>query len=325
MRWAATLRSTEWTGYIFGDKQVRLWHKHLGMKGVEVLKERLDAFFLRRKFIPAYEISEDNLDNFLKNIMRFKPILLDGYAESYNIISQHLRDKNYSGWKPKGIMSSGQTLPPQSRNRIEKAFGCKVFDKYGSREFAGGIAYQCAEQVGYHIVAECNIVEIIKDGRPAQPGEIGEIVITELNNYALPLIRYKVGDLAVAMDPNYKCKCGRGLPLMGDIQGRKQATIIGTKKQLIPGTFFARLFADYDYAIRQFQVMQTEFGSITIKIVKANRYQDSVLSNITKEIKKHLGNDLKIKVEFVDVIPLGKTGKRHHSISFIDLDDIKKN
>ncbi len=323
MRWAATLRSTEWTGYSFGDGQVRLWHKYLSMKKVEVLKEVLDAFFTRRKFIPAYEIGEENIKNFLADIMKWKPILLDGYAESYNIIAQYLRNFKYQGHKPKGIMSSGQTLPPDSRKRIEEAFGCKVYDKYGAREFAGGLAYQCSEQDGYHMVAECSIIEIVDtEGKPVVPGEVGEVVVTELNNYALPLIRYRLGDFAVAMDPEKQCACGRGLPLMGAIEGRIQATILGTKKQMIPGTFFARLFSNYDYAVRQFQVVQKEFGKITMKIVKAHRYDNKVLENIYTEIRKHLGSDIHIDVEFVDVIPLGRTGKRHHSVSHLDLNKI---
>ena len=323
MRWAATLRSTEWTGYRFGDRQVRLWHKHLGMKKIEIMKEMIEAFFSKRKFIPAYEISENNIKNFLGEIMKFKPVLLDGYAESYNIIAQHLRHFEYEGHRPKGIMSSAQTLPAESRKRIEDAFGCKVFDKYGAREFAGGIAYQCPEQNGYHNVAECGIIEIVdNEGRQVQPGETGKVVVTELNNYALPLIRYKLGDFAVAMDPNVACKCGRGLPLVGNIDGRIQATILGTKKQMVPGSFFARLFANYDFAIRQFQVVQIELGKITMLIVKANRYDDKVLQDVHVEIRRHLGDDMIVEVKFVDVIPLGRTGKRHHSMSQLDLNEI---
>lgn len=324
MRAAATHRAMEWTGWQFGDKQVRLWHKHLGMKPLEVLKERIDAFFTRRKFIPAYEISEQNLETFLTDVMRWKPVLLDGYAESYNIIAQCLRGEGYKGHKPRGIISSGQTLPPQSRKRIEEAFGCKVYDKYGAREFAGGIAYQCDKQDdGYHVVAECSIIEIVDaDGKHVKPGETGIVLVTELNNYAMPLIRYRLGDFAVAVDPEEICACGRGLPLIGPVQGRIQATILGTHKQLIPGTFFARLFSNYDHAIRQFQVVQTDFGAITLKIVKANLYDDSILQQVLKEIRKHLSDDIKVSVEFVDVIPLGRTGKRHHSVSHLDLNQL---
>lgn len=324
MRAAATQRAMEWTGWRFGDRQVRLWHKHLSMKKVEVLKERIDAFFTRRKFIPAYEISEENLQTFLAEVMRYKPVLLDGYAESYNIIAQCLRGGGYQGHKPRGIISSGQTLPVSSRKRIEEAFGCKVYDKYGAREFAGGIAYQCKDQSdGYHVVAECSIIEIVDaEGKHVKPGETGIVLITELNNYAMPLIRYRLGDFAVAVDPEKVCACGRGLPLIGPVQGRIQATILGTRKQLIPGTFFARLFSNYDYAVRQFQVVQKDFGAITLNIVKAHRYDDSVLEQILKEIRKHLSDDIKVDVKFVDVIPLGRTGKRHHSVSHLDLDTL---
>lgn len=324
LRWAATLRSLEWTGYRFGDRQIRLWHKCLGMKGIEVFKEILDAKMSRRKFVPAYEIDDSALDRFVNTIMRYKPVILDGYAESYNLIARYLRSNNYNGWKPKGIMSSGQSLPPESRKIIEEGFGCKVFDKYGAREFAGGTAYECEHGAGYHVVAEGTIIEIIKDGRIAQPGEIGEVVITDLNNYAMPLIRYSIGDLAVQVDNSIPCPCGRGLPRIGQIWGRVQSIIIGTRNQMIPGTFFARLFADYDYAVKRFQIIQEEFGSVTLKIVKANQFTDHVIEQAKRQMWKHMGEDLKINVEFVDEVALGRTGKRQHSVSSLDIGQFSK-
>ncbi|MFA6322252.1 MAG: glycosyltransferase [Candidatus Buchananbacteria bacterium] len=319
MRWAATRRSLEWMGYRFGDRQLRLWHKYLGMRSLESVKEILEAFLARRKFIPAYEMSADNLDKFVKKMEKFKPVILDGYAESYNLIANYFRHRSYNGPIPKGIMSSAQTLPDESRKIIEEKFHCKVFDKYGSREFAGGIAYECEQHQGYHIVAECNIIEIIKDGRPALPGEIGEVVVTELNNFDLPLIRYKLGDLAMQIDNSQTCSCGRGLPRLGAIQGRAQATIVGTSRQFIPGTFFARLFADHSYAVKQFQVVQDKFGEVTINIVKANLFTDEVLSQILKTMKKFMGEDLVIHINYVDQIALGRTGKMQHSVSHLDL------
>jgi phenylacetate-CoA ligase len=319
LRWAATIRSLEWTGYRFGDRQIRLWHKYLGMKGLEIVKEILDAKMSRRKFIPAYEIDDAGLESFVQGLMAYKPVVLDGYAESYNLIARYLHSHRYEGRRPKGIMSSGQSMPLKSRKTIEEGFGCKVFDKYGCREFAGGTAYQCETGEGYHIVAEGTIIEIVKEGRHALPGEVGEIVLTDLNNYAMPLIRYAIGDLAVAMDNSVPCRCGRGLPRIGQVYGRVQSIIFGTQNQMIPGTFFARLFADFDYGVKQFQVVQEQFGGITIKIVKANLFSDSILDYIKKQIRKHMGEDLNISFEFVDEISLGQTGKRQHSVSFLDV------
>src|SRR6185295_20378238 len=120
-----------------------------------------------------------------------------------------------------------------SRQIIESNFQCGVFDKYGSREFSG-IAYECEAHEGHHIVAENYIVEILKDGVPAEPGELGEVVITDLNNFCMPLIRYRVGDLAVAMDNTKTCPCGRGLPRIGRIEGRTQAIIFGPNGLFMP-------------------------------------------------------------------------------------------
>lgn len=329
LRWAATQRSLEWTGWWFGNRQVRLWHKYLGMRPLEVVKEIFDAFLTRRRFIPAYEITDANLQRYVHKIMRFKPILLDGYAESFNFLARYLKLTNafefYQGFKPKGIMTSAQTLPEESRKIIEEIFGCQVLDKYGAREFGGGIAYQCGQTQGYHVVAECNVVEIIKDGQPAKPGEIGEVVITELNNYALPLIRYKIGDLAVKVPDNYQCPCGRGLPLIGSIVGRMQSIVVGTSHQYIPGTFFNRVFFKHDSAVRQYQIVQERFGELLIKLVKANLFTDDVLKEILKDIKEHMGDDLNIEVEFVNEIPLGRTGKRQHCISYLDPLDVSQN
>lgn len=325
MRWAATQRSLEWTGYQFGDRQVRLWHKYLGMKKNEIVKEILDAKLTRRKFIPAYEISDDNLEKYVSDMMRYRPVLLDGYAESYHLLARFLKYNKYKGHKPKGIMSSGQTLPNESRKIIEETFGCGVFDKYGGREFVGGVAYQCEVRNGYHVVDECNIVEILKDGRPAVPGEVGEVVITELNNYAMPLIRYKIGDLAVQRDPQEVCPCGRGLSLIGEIQGRIQAIVIGTDNQFIPGTFFNRVFFKHDAAIRQYQVIQEKQGELRLKIIKANLFTDKVLAEIFSDIRMHMGHDLRIHVEFVEEIPLGRTGKRQYCISLLDPLHVSKN
>lgn len=322
IRWAATLRGILWTGYQFGDRQLRLWHKYLGMSWQQVVREIFDAKLTRRNFIPAYEMDEAGLEKFMAKINSCRPVFMDGYAESFNFIAKYLKSKSYDGHKPKVIMSSAQNLPEDSRKIIESAFGCQMFDKYGAREFGGGLAYECQSHQGHHIVAECNIIEIVRDGKPVAPGEIGEVVITDLNNFAVPLIRYRLGDLATQIDNTEICPCGRGLPRIGKIEGRIQAMIVGTNNQFVPGSFFARLFADYEYMIRQFQVVQEEFGQLKFRIVKADLFNDEVLQKIISDTKKYLGQDLKITVEFVDLIEMGRTGKRQHSVSRIDVSQI---
>lgn len=319
IRWASTLRSMEWAGYQFGDKQIRLWHQTLGMSVTQVIREYLDAVFNRRSFIPAFEMSDENLKRFAKKLEQVKPILIDGYAESFNFLAHYLKNYDFKKIHPKGIISSAQMLPPQSRKIIEEKFGCKVFDKYGSREFSG-IAYECDAHDGHHVIAESYVVEILKNGVPAKPGEIGEVVITDLNNYCMPMIRYRVGDLAVAMDNKTVCACGRGLPRIGEIEGRVQAIIVGSNGRYIPGTFFAHFFKDYDYVIRQYQVSQEEVGKLNLKIIKAHRFNEESITEIIKKLKEFLGHETHIELEYVDQIKMVRTGKHQGSISKVKFD-----
>jgi phenylacetate-CoA ligase len=319
LRWAATQRSMEWTGYRFGDRQARLWHQTIAMSRSQIIRERIDAWFNRRMFIPVFEMSDRNIENTFRKLRSFKPILIDGYAEVFNFLAYYIKNHKIIPVKPKGIVSSAQMLPEPSRRIIEGAFECGVFDKFGSREFSG-IAYECEAHDGHHIVSECYVVEILKNGKPVAPGEMGEVVITDLNNYCLPFIRYRLGDLAVAMDNTIQCRCGRGLPRIGNIEGRVQAIIIGSNGEYIPSAFFGHFFKDYDYLMRQYQVIQDEPGKILLKIVKGPRFAEEPFAEILKILHRTLGEETEIKVEFVDKVAMVRTGKQHGSISKLNID-----
>jgi len=319
-RWAATLRAQEWTGYRFGDPTVRLWHQTIGMSKSQAFQEHADAWFANRFYIPIFEMSDSGLEQMMDQIRRKKPVLIDGYAEAFDFLAQYIRTRGGDlGFQPKALMSSAQTLPGKSREIIEKAFGCRVFDKYGSREFSG-IAYECDAHAGHHVVSEGYLVEILVEGRPANPGETGEVVITDLNNYCMPFIRYRIGDLAEAMAADVPCTCGRGMPRIGEIQGRVQSIIQGTDGRYVPGTFFAHCLKDYDHAISRFQVVQEEPGALKFYVVKAGRYSDDVMEEVKATFRRYLGDKLRVDVEFVDNIEMVRTGKRLASVSKLPID-----
>jgi phenylacetate-coenzyme A ligase PaaK-like adenylate-forming protein/glycosyltransferase involved in cell wall biosynthesis len=318
-RFATTLRALEWTGWRFGDRQARLWHQTIGMSRLEVARERVDAWFMRRLFVPAYEMAPDQLEEFVRRIREHRPVLVDGYAESFNFLAHYATEGGNPGFSPKAIMSSAQMLTESSRDAIEKAFGARVFDKYGSREFSG-IAYECASSRDHHVMDESYLVELLVEGRPAEPGETGEVVITDLNNFSVPLIRYRIGDLAVAVEQSEPCACGRWLSRIGRIEGRTQAIVHCADGTWLPGTFFAHFFKDYEYAIRFFQVHQTEVGSMTLRLVKNSRFTDDALTELLDGLRSFTGQTMAIDVEFVDEIPLGVTGKRTPVVSEVALD-----
>ena len=169
-------------------------------------------------------------------------------------------------------------------------------------------------------MSEGYIVEILRDGRPAAPGETGEVVITDLNNYCMPFIRYRIGDLAEAVDNSQPCSCGRGLPRIGNIDGRVQSIIQGVDGRYLPGTFFAHYLKEFDFAFKLYQVVQEEHDAMTFKVVKGSRYSDDVLDEVLATFRHYLGDDMRIDVEFVEDMEMIRTGKRLASVSRLPVD-----
>lgn len=318
MRWAATLRSQEWTGYKFGDKCARLWHQTIGMSFIQIVKEKLDAILSRRIFIPAFDMDNKKLNLYMNKLNKYKPSFIDGYAESFNFFSQYAAT-NKIKLDLKGIMTSAQIMPQHVKNKIEKQFNCKVYDKYGAREFSG-IAYEDGTNTDHLVVSENYIIEIIKNGKPAKKDEDGEVVITDLNNYCMPFIRYRIGDIAT----NSRIDCSKslrpGLFRIGVVKGRTQAIIFGHDNIYFPGAFFYHFFKDYEYLIKQFQIIQSKKGEIDLKIVKGSMFNKSELSSVLNDLKKYLGKKFIIKISIVDNIDLGRTGKRQGIVSHLKYD-----
>jgi len=269
-------------------------------------------------FIPAFEVDPVSLERTIKKINRFRPRLIDGYAESLNLIASYLIATNQKlTFRPEAVMSSAQALTQQTREQIEIAFGCRVFDKYGSREFSG-IAYECGQTNLHHIVDECYIVELLVDNRPARPGEIGEVVVTDLLNFATPLIRYRIGDLAIAIDDRVPqpCVCGRAHSLIGRIEGRTQAIVHCSNGRWMPGAFFLHFFKNYETEIRFFQIHQSKKGSFELRIVPTPTLTEESLAAILQGLRQYVG-DTEISVVRVSEIPLVRTGKRSPIVSSV--------
>jgi phenylacetate-CoA ligase len=317
MRFASTLRAYEMLGWKFGEPQLRLWHQTLGMSRTQVIREKFDAYLQNRKFVGAFQIDHSAIEGLLNQIDRERPVLIDGYAESLNMLSLHAQRR--SNWSPRAILSSAQELPKITQMNIEGMFGCKVLNKYGAREFSG-IAYECLSQQGMHVLMESYIVEILRNGKPVLPGEVGEVFITDLNNYSMPLIRYRIGDLAELSPLLNSCPCGRSTTKISRIIGRTQALVEGGNGVLMPGTFFSHFFKEYFDYVKSYQIIQSADKSIKIKLIPTARMHSDIPLEITRGLKIHLGSDSLVTCELVDEIPLGRTGKRQSVVSELHFD-----
>ena len=320
MRYAAVLRCWEWTGWRFGDKSIRLWHQTIGMTEEQVKKEWLDAFLMRREFLPVFEMDDKNLMKYVLKIKEYKPKLMDGYAEAFDILANFIRINEIDDVFVPAVVTSAQMLSDKMRENITKYMHTEVFDRYGCREFST-IAHECEKHIGYHVNAENLIVEIIKNNQQAQSGEIGEVVITDLNNYSQPLIRYRLGDLAKRITG--KCPCGRGLPLIGKIYGRTKGVILGLNGRYLTTAFFLHYLKEFDDEIRKFQIIQEKADFIIIKIIPENKTKGistRTKKKIVEDFKKFLGSNMQIEFELTGKIEMIKTGKHLSVISKLNFD-----
>lgn len=300
-QWAAALRTAESAGYKFGGPMIELWPEPFDLTPRQRTFDKIDAALANRTRIPIFELSKERMDDMLETIAQVAPLIIEGYAETLHALAHHIQEHGGPLKKrPRAVLSCEQTLGPEARRTIEQAFGCRVFDRYLSREF-GMIAHECEVHEGLHVFAEGNIVEILRDdGEPAAPGEEGNVVITGLNNYCMPLIRYQIGDRATAADPAEPCSCGRGAPRIKNILGRRACIVVGEGGRSVPGTFFAHYLKDYDYAFERFQVIQTEPSAMTLRIARGGRFSRDILDNALATFRRYLGEGMRIDVELAE-------------------------
>ena len=207
---------------------------------------------------------------------------------------------------------------PYQRKVIEDVFGCDVYDGYGCRD-GNANAMECVEHTGYHIAAEQVIMEFVsmKDGEHVSPGEVGEIIATDLHNYAMPFIRYAVEDVAVPSDEI--CPCGRGLPLLKSIEGRVFDIITLKNGTMLSGLPLTDEL-DHMESIKQYQIFQKSENELIVKIVRRKIYTQEDTKRILNALRRHTRGEMKIKIEFVDEIPTTGAGKRRYIISNMKYD-----
>ncbi len=316
-RQAVTRRGYGWAGAYGGVKQAYIWGVALQKESLfRKLKQELHHRVLRQKYFNSFDFGEQEMALCQSALEKYSPDIIVGYTNPLYNFAQYINAKTPAPRiRPRSIITGAEKLHEFQRQEIENAFQAKVFNTYGSREFML-IAMECEQHNGLHISAENLFVEILReDGSPANPGEYGRIVITDLHNYGMPFIRYEIGDLAIQSDR--ACSCGRGLPMLDDIIGRSLDMIKTPGGKMIPGEFFPHLLKDFS-CIQRFQVVQDKLDKLTIKIVSRCKMDTGELNLLKAEVLKVMGTGIDINYQFVDNIPLTKTGKHRVTISNIE-------
>jgi phenylacetate-CoA ligase len=208
-------------------------------------------------------------------------------------------------------------LQPRYRQAIEQAFGCRVHDRYASAE-SGFIAFECAAG-GIHVASESHLVEIVRaDGRPAQPGESGDVLITTFRSRTMPLVRYRLGDVAVAPDGR-PCPCGRGLPLLGELVGRSNSILRTPAGGLVAPTVVGSVVDDAAESVVEYQLVQRPDLRLELKVVQRDSPSpEQVRADLAAALDRAISFDGGTTVERVATIERSVHGKFNFIVSHAD-------
>lgn len=311
---AAKWRATRWWGVDIGDREIVVWGSPIELASQDRVRQIRDRL-MRTHLLPAFEMNETNLDRFVDTIRATRPAMLFGYPSSLSLIALHAEKRGIT-MNDLGIrvaFVTSERLYDHQRDDITRVFGCPVANGYGGRD-AGFIAHQCP-QGGMHLTAEDIIVEIVdKDGQLVPNGQAGGVVVTHLATSEFPFIRYHTGDIAVLSTKS--CACGRGLPMLEEIQGRTTDFIVAADGTIMHGLAVVYPIRDIP-GIASFKVVQETLQRVVVHIVPENNCGQQVEALISEGIKARLGQGVEVEVLRVSEIPREKSGKFRYVQSLV--------
>lgn len=316
---ACTIRSDEWSGWRLGRRVAKVWgnpeyRKH-GLKGC-VRNFLVD----RARYLDTIGIDDTRMAEFARSLRRRRASLLFGHAHSLYLFACYAKKHCPGSIRPDGIISTAMLLHDWQREVIERAFGCKVTNRYGCEEVSL-IACECERHRGFHLNADSLYAEVIADRPGSREAGEGSLVVTDLTNLAMPLIRYKVGDVVVKSDR--PCACGRGLPLIERVEGREADYVLTPAGKLISGISLTENFALHIRGAAQVQIVQEEVRYLRLRMVAGDEFGPDSRRQIEELVRNTFGPEMRYDVEIVDAIPQEPSGKYRFCISKVASDHLR--
>jgi len=301
-------------GKNLGDREIKFWGSDRDiLKGTLTLKDRLINRLYNRRFFNSYQLDSQRLNELIRLNNTFRPKAYWSYMESALELARYLLESGQKFYGPDAVVSTIGPLTEEVRQTIETGMKTKVYNQYGSRE-AGVIACQCREQKGLHTFPWRQYVEVTDTtGRALAAGEQGNITITTLDNYSMPLIRYDIGDAAVL--GGCDCPCGRHTQVLETVLGRTLGYFKKADGSLAHSHFLVQALF-YRSWIQRFQVVQEAFDRIVIRIELKPRTQadPADLDDIRRKTQVIMGAGCRVEFEFVDKIERSASGKYVYTI-----------
>lgn len=312
MQWkaACTLRSDEWSGWRLGQRVAKVWgnpeYRHFGLKG-RIRNAVLD----RAVYLDTIGLTDERMAAFTAAIRRHRPGLIFGHAHSLYLLAVSLQKAGVGDVRPNGIISTAMILHDWQRAVIERVFGCPVTNRYGCEEVSL-IASECEEHHGLHVNADSVYHEI---------GPGGKLLVTDLVNRAMPLIRYEVGDVVVGT--GRVCPCGRGLPLLERVEGREADYVVTPTGALVSGISLTENFALLIPGAAQVQIVQETVHHLRVRLVPDESFGDPGRRRAAELVRDTFGPGVQLDLELVDAIPQEASGKYRFCISHVARDHLQ--
>ncbi len=297
--------------YQLGDKMIWMGGSSIMPNEKYKLNKTIHEFVRNIRMLSSFDMDEHEMEHYTRIINKFKPKFICGYASSIYFFSMWTNKTDIDIYKPQSVFTTSEKLYPNMKKEIETVFGCDVYDTYGVND--GSLsANECSEHCGLHIDTEMGIMEIVNEKNEQLENGKGKILGTSLYNYAMPVIRYEVGDLGNIT--NDSCNCGRGHKLLKEIGGRSVDILTTPEGKNVHGWFFLYIFWEHCKGMKEYQVIQEKIDKIVIKIVPEDDFDEKQLDKITEVIKAK-SSGWNVEFKFVDKINRTGAGKYKFVIS----------
>ena len=310
LRNGAQLYADSFSGWTPGSRIAAIWGNPPIAK---TFKQKLRAFLLERMiYLDTMDLNPQSMGQFVQRWKAFKPDMIFGHAHSIYLFAKYLAEQNIKDLRPRGIVATSMMLLDHERQLIEQVFDCPVSNRYGCEE-VGLIAVECEQHQGMHINSPHIILECLDDNdQPVAPGEPGKLVITDLNNFGMPLIRYRVEDVGVLSQR--QCSCGRTTPLLERLEGRVADFLKKPDGGNVAGVSLVERTLTKVPGIEQMQLVQEDLYELIINRVKGSEYTPESDQLLIREFREVFDERIALSIRDVNTIPQEKSGKYRFSI-----------
>jgi len=314
-RRANNVRMNEWIGIRIGDRTAMLWGTRFDVERSKRIKGAIRNWISNTLLLSAYRMDASTVEDYVARLSRFRPDLMIGYPSALSHFAREMLRRSLTHVRPRAVLVSGETLYEWQREIIEEAFQAKVYNHYGCREF-GALARECRARHGLHLAAERAIFEVEHVADSATGESVSELLITDLDNYGMPFIRYAIEDVGTITWE--RCQCGLGLPRLESTIGRTFDVVRAPNGNYLGGTFWTILLRKVK-GIDRFQVIQEDLDRITIAFIPTGEFSDEARRYVLDKIREACGPDMKVCFELKPDLELTPTAKHRFVISRIGI------